>query len=478
MGARAVRRLAIVATVVMSGCATIRRGAGFDDVQQLVSTRTPAEIVWASETESGAPIAERVHELLAKSLTPESAVQIALLNNRKLQAVYGRLGIAQADIVQAGLPPNPILTADIHFGTGASGTGAELGLVQEFISVVQIPLRKRVAEAAFEQAKLDVADAVWDLATQTKAAFYRLEGALQRLELRRTVAKATTLSADFAKRQHDVGNASDLDLATEQTLDDDARLELAEAETEVDDAREDLNVLMGLWGTDTTWTIPARLPEVPQSELSPAGLESRAIEQRLDLASAHQELEVLARTVDLAGLYRFLPSGEAGLGAHREPESGFWSTGPAISLPIPVFDQRQAVLAGDAAKLRQSEERYAALAVEIRSQVRRWRTKMLSARRRAEYYRAVALPRRTRVVDETQKEYNGILVGVFQLLEAKRGEIDAGRKYIDALTDYWVSRTELERATGAELPSAGSTPAPVPMEPRPESPSTHHHHGG
>ena len=148
MHTRTVRSVAILATVVIPGCATIRRGAGFDDVQQLVSTRTPAEIVWTSEMDSGSPIADRVHELLAKPLTPESAVQIALLNNRKLQAVYGRLGIAQADVVQAGLPPNPILTADIHFGTGASGTGAELGLVQEFISVVQIPLRKRVAEAA------------------------------------------------------------------------------------------------------------------------------------------------------------------------------------------------------------------------------------------------------------------------------------------------------------------------------------------
>jgi cobalt-zinc-cadmium efflux system outer membrane protein len=332
--------------------------------------------------------------------------------------------------------------------------------------VLQIPLRKRVAAAAFEQTKLDVARAVWEHATNTRAAFYRAQGALQMLDLRRTVAGTTTLAADFAKRQHDAGNATALDLVTEQALDDEARLTLEEAETEVEAAREDLNVLMGVWGDETTWTVPARLPNVPQTEPSPVGLETWAIEQRLDLAAARQELDVLARTVDFTGLYRFLPSGEAGLSAHREPESGFWSTGPAIAFPLPIFDQRQAALASDVTKLRQGEDRYAALAVEIRSEVRRWRTKMLSARRRAEYYRAVALPRYQRIVDETQKQYNFMLSGVFQLLQAKRDEVEAGRKYVESLADYWVSRSELERAIGADFPVEGVVPPPAAMETR------------
>jgi cobalt-zinc-cadmium efflux system outer membrane protein len=234
---------------------------------------------------------------------------------------------------------------------------------------------------------------------------------------------------------------------------------------------------MGLWGDATKWAVPDRLADLPEGDPPPAGLESQAMQQRLDLAAARQELDVLARTVDFTGLYRFLPVGEAGMSAHREPEGGFWSAGPQISIPIPLFDRRQATLASDLARLRQSQDRYAALAVEIRSQVRRWRTKMLSARRRAEYYRRVALPRRTRVLDETQKQYNAMQVDAFELLQAKRDGVEAARRYIEAATEYWVGRTELERALGAELQGKDGAPVPVP-EAHPEAPAMQHHHGG
>jgi len=477
MPTSAVRLVVLVALGGATGCAVIRPGGGFDDVQKLVSRRTPAQIHWGDGTGTEPAVAQRVKDLLHNEITAGAAVQIALLNNRKLQAAYGRLGIAQADLVQAGLPPNPVLLLDVHPGTSGPGLGVELGLVTEFISILQIPLRKRVAAAAFEEAKLEVAHAVWDLATEVKVAFYRLQGALQMLELRQKVTQATTLSAQVAGRQHEAGNNTDLELANEQALDDDARLELAESEVEVESAREELNKLLGLWGADTTWTIAPRLPGLPEHQLPPAGLESRAMEQRLDLAVARQQMEVLSRTAELTRLYRLLPTGEAGVSAHREPEDGFWSTGPSLALPIPIFDQRQAVLASNLAELRQSEERYAALAVDIRADVRRAWVRMQAARRRAEYCRTVALPRRQRVVDETQKEYNAMLVGVFQLLQAKRDEVETARRYLDALTGYWVGRAELERAVGAELPVDGAVPPPASIPAEPTAPHVHHHGG-
>lgn len=469
--------LLVLLSASLTGCATIRPRAGFTEVERLVAQRTSAQVSWSDGVPDPA-VEQRVTELLRGELTAGAAVQIALLNNRKLQAVYNRLGIAQADVVQAGLPPNPILVADVHPGTSGPGLGVEIGFVTEFISIVQIPLRKRVATAAFDAAKLEVAQAVWDLATQVKAAFYRLQGAAQILELRRTVAQATALSAEVAQRQHQAGNNTDLELANEQALDDDAKLDLAEAEVEVESAREELNSLMGLWGADTAWTLSPRLPEVPAQELAPQGLESKAMEQRLDLAAARQQVQVLSRTAELTRLYRLLPTGEAGVSAHREPEDGFWSTGPSLTLPVPIFDQRQAVLASNLAQVRQAEEQFAAMAVDIRAEVRRQRVRMQAARRRAEYCRMVALPRRQRVVGETQKEYNAMLVGVFQLLQAKRDEVETARKYIDSLTGYWVSRADLERAVGAELPVEDASPPPASLPSESTTPPVHHNQGG
>jgi len=152
-----------------------------------------------------------------------------------------------------------------------------------------------------------------------------------------------------------------------------------------------------------------------------------------------------------------------------------------IGIPIPMFDQRQATMASYNAQIQRSLERYTALAVDIRADVRKARTRLFGARAEAGYYRSVVLPLRHEVVRQTQLQYNGMQIGVFQLLQARRDEIEAGRAYVAALTNYWATRTELERAVGGELPLEDDAPKPVsfPAE-APESRSLpqHHHHGG
>jgi outer membrane protein, heavy metal efflux system len=457
---------------IPAGCGPIRPHAGFADVEKLVAERRAQQLHWNDGGPADRQVADTVTALLSKDLTPDAAVQVALLNNRRLQAVYQRLGVAQADLVQAGLLPNPVLNADVRFGVGVSGTGADVGLVQEFISVLQIPLRKRVAGAAFEEAKLQVAEAAIDLAAHVRTAFYKHQGALETLDLRRTVADATGLSADLATRQHEAGNNTNLEVATEQALFEQAKIDLTEGEAEVAADREELNALLGLWGAETVWRMSPRLPDLPADEIKPQGLETVAVQQRLDLQAARQRAEVLVQTRGLTRLYGLIPEGSAGAAAEREVEGGVWSLGPAIGLPIPIFDQRQAAIASYDAQTRQALENYAALAVEIRAEVRRARTRLLGSRSVAAYYRDVVVPLRHRIVEEMQRNYNGMLVGAFQLIQAKRDEIEAGRAYVAALTDYWTARAELERAVGAAIPLDGSSPSTPPTnEPA-------HHHGG
>lgn len=439
---------------LLAGCATVSPKPGFDTVSDLVSARSPGRtVVWNQGTPDDRAAAERVQELLAEDLTLDSAIQIALLDNRTLQAVYGQLGIAQADVVQAGLLQNPILSADVRFPTPqGAAIGAAAGLVQEFISLLQIPLKRRVAAAAFDEATLTVSAAVIDLVTAVKRAFYRLQGAEQLLELRRTVVDATGLSADIAQRQHDAGNVSDLDLANERALAEQARADLARVETEALEDREELSALMGLWGDDATrWHIASRLPELPPDDGATETLEGLALSQRLDLAAARQRIRTVLLERELSRAFRWLPSAALGVASEREVDDGVWSIGPAVELTVPIFDQGQATLARRSAELGQRENEHAAMEVAVRAQVRRARTRMDRSRRLAEHYRTVLVPLRSKIIQQTQLEYNAMLAGVFQLLLAKRDEIDAGASYIEALRDYWLARTELESAVGGEL---------------------------
>jgi cobalt-zinc-cadmium efflux system outer membrane protein len=467
--------IALVAVSFAVSCATVDATRDVDEVRGAVSERSPA---LASQEVAPSPDAAdaRVRELLAHELTPESAVQLAFLRNRRLGAALAEVGIAQAEWVEAGLFPNPIVSAEVRFGIGEPGTGAELDLVQDLVGALSIPQRRRVAESELAATKHAVAAALFDLASEVREAFFEAQAAEQLLELRQSVAEATALAADLARRQHEAGNLSDLGLAVQRALHEESKLVLAEAELTALEQRERLTALMGLWGGETRWSLAPRLPALPAEERALAGLESLAVERRLDLAAERERTASAARSLALARFYRLVPEAEMGVHSEDEVEGG-WSVGPSLDVPIPVFDQGQTRVAIARGRERQSEASFAALAVEIRSEVRRSWSRLQAARARAAYYEQVVLPLRTRILGETQREYNAMLVGVYQLLDAKREEIEAGRAWVESLRDYWVSRVALERALGTELPAGSAPPAPANV-PAPEPSAPHHHHHG
>jgi cobalt-zinc-cadmium efflux system outer membrane protein len=444
----------LVVLGLMAGCTSQPVDSGFLAVQSGISQRLGHRVQWNRLSGDDKAVADAVRSMLAKPLSVNEAVQISLLNNRDLQAVYEDLGVAQADLVQAGLLKNPVFNAAVEF-TNGSGTKLQFSVVENFLDLLQIPIRKRTAQTAFEGAKLRVTGAVLDLAGKAGAAFYSQQAAEQLLELRRSVADATSASFDLAKRLHDAGNTTDLNFSTEQAQFEQAKLDLAVAETNVLNGRERLNVLMGLWGNNTQWTVTQHLPDLPTDEINMDGIERQAVEHSLDLALARGKVEVAARTLGIKRSFGLLPEAELGVSSEKEAH-GPWEVGPSFSLPIPLFDQGQAAVAGARSELERSRQHYYALAVEVRASARQTRINLLAARRRAEYIRLVILPLRQRIVEQTQLQYNGMLVGGFQLLLAKQNEIEAGVQYVEAQRDYWLTLTQVEQVVNGRVADAAS----------------------
>ena len=278
-------------------------------------------------------------------LSENDAVQIALLNNRDLQALYTRLGIAQADLVQASLLHNPVIDAITGFPISGGIVDLSFGIAMDFIDLLYTPLRKRVATAKFEETKLRVAAEVLDVAWRTQMAFYRHQANEQMAEMRRQVAASTAASFDLAQRMREAGNMRALDLASEHALAEEAKLDLRLAEIAVRESRETLNVLMSLWGEDAQiWTVtPVRLPELPREPLNAERLESRAIERSLDLAAAEQLIVAAAENVGLDRASTLFP--ELIVGGKGERDGSDWEPGPTLTLPLPLFDRGQARIA-------------------------------------------------------------------------------------------------------------------------------------
>src|SRR6266487_2181222 len=434
-------------TVALAGCAHVDPNPAFRELANTVHLRTGKRVQWNRGSAEDAEAQAAVASLLSRPLTADSAVQVALLNNHNLQATYEELGIAQADLVEAGLLKNPTF----YFERRLPGQAAEIDLVQEFIDILLLPLRKRIAAAQFEAAKLRVGHEILTTAAEVRAAFYEHQGDQQLVDLRKTVADATERSAETALKMHEAGNLRDLDLASEQATHAQTKIDLAKAQASAVASRERLNKLMGAFGAQTNWTVASRLSELPGNEVSTAQLESRAIQQRLDLAAARQQFVAEARTRGIARAEAILQGAQIGSHYEHEIEGSVHSIGPSVNVPIPIFNQGQPASARASAKMRQAEQRYLALAADIRSDVRAARDKMMLARRQIEYFKSTALPMRTRVTEESQLQYNAMQITPFQLLQAKQEEVKTGADYVEALREYWVARAELEKAVGGSL---------------------------
>jgi cobalt-zinc-cadmium efflux system outer membrane protein len=457
--------LVAVLSLGLGACATVRPGRS--GVDELFRQRSGQRMYWNTGTAADSQVVTRVAGLLQDTLTPDAAVQVALLDNEGLQATYEDLGIAQADLVQAGLLRNPIFSFSRRTSSGdvpSAVPNIQFGVVQSFLDLFQGPLRRRVARAQFAATQARVANAALDLSASVRAGFFSLQGAEQLVDLRRTTLRATYGSYQAARAIHAAGNIPDVDLTNERALYEQSRVDLEQALADAALARERLTALMGLPRADSTWRVANRLPPVPAADPSSSGLEVLAIRQRLDLSASTQDIEAAARAGGLSRGIAFLQDGTIGFDGERDID-GKWVRGPVASISVPLFDQGQAGRSLQHSRLRQTIERHNALVASVGSQVRVAQATLRAARIREAYYRAVIVPLRYRAVEETQRQFNAMTVGVFNLLLAKQAEIEAGRSLVEAQRDYWVARANLERAAGGSVPDSLFTEASSPVTP-------------
>ena len=447
---------------LLVGCASTSPDAAFRDVSRAAEQRVGHPLRWSRGTAEDREVEALVRDLLGRELTVDQAVQVALLNNRSLVATYEELSISQADLVQAGLLKNPSFRAGM---TTAEADRLDpnlvLGVSWDFLHVFMLPAKKKIAAAELEAVERRVEGAVVTLTADVKRAYFELQAAQQILALREIIARAGRASAELASAQLEAGNASELDVATHREASQALALDLVRAEADVLAARERLTALLGLWGAGTAFRIPGLLPELPPSDPPLGDLEALGIAQRFDLDAMRKEREALDRTFALARTARFTGGLTGGLEGGRLTD-GHVSLAPSGEIELPIFDQRQALVARAEARVRQADDRLYARGVEVRSEIRAAKERLAFARSTVLLYQREVIPLRERVVALTQERYDAMLLGVYQLLGAKQAETHAYREYIEATRDYWIARVDVERAVGGRLapPALALSPAP------------------
>lgn len=442
----------LVAALACPGC--VPRDAGYQELRGLVRERSAMDIRWR-HVDDDAAIDRQVDNVLAKPIGPDEAVQIAILNSPDLQAALEGLGVARAKLLGASVLPNPEVEGRVGFVEGAD---PELGFTatENLSRLILLPMRRGVADAELGAARFRAAGAALALAYDVRTAFYEYQAAEQFLALTRTVLEATAASYDLAERLHEAGNITDLDFARERAFHEETRFAVADAEVAVVERREALNHLMGLSGPATEWRSAGPLTEPPEEDPALPALERRAIERSLELRELEQRYLAAGRRANLARADGLLPDLRAGVAAEREEQG--WEVGPVVVLEVPLFDQGQGPVGVAKAEMRQVENEYAGHAIRVRSAVRAAQAELVTAGRRARYYREVLVPLRAQIVAETQRQYNAMQVGAFELISAREAEVRTGRDYVASLGRYWRARATLDQLLAGRLvrlPEAG-----------------------
>ncbi len=413
----------------------------FHEVQGEVWERGEALVYWDRQTGDD-PFATCIAELLQEKICLEQAVWIALVQNPRLQALYESLGLAKAQLAQAGLLPNPFVAFSYRFSTKHAPDLIDIGLFQNFLDVVLIPKKKRVASFEIEATKAEVVRGVLKVIAETKKAFFSLQATEEILSLQYEKVLAAECMVEAAAKLYRAGNLRELEVSEFQLFLDQEKLVLLDLEIQKEEERERLQVLMGLCGHEDLWEIDAYLRPISDGGEDLGRAECTALEKNLKLDQIRNEVGALAARYGIERTAIIFPQVELGVSGERE--EGVWFVGPALALSIPIFDFGQAIGAAARADLQRLWNLYSATSLEVASTARKLTRHLQLLRAQVASIEERAIPHAKEVTAQTLLQHNAMQLGVFHLLEAKRRELEERSHLVEKKRMYWMSHADFE----------------------------------
>ncbi|MFG1465782.1 TolC family protein [Xanthobacter sp. DSM 24535] len=438
--------LAIPLALLLGGCVTFTPDGGMAPVASRVSGDIGGQVVKITSEEEAATARARVSALLSRPLDARAALQVALLNNRGLQAQYNALGISEAAYVAASLPPNP------SFGVERLNGGGELDverrLVANVLALLTLPARSEIAGVQFEAARHRAIEATFRTAAEARRAYYRAVAARQAeafLEKARLTADA---AADLTVKLGETGAATKLDQARASAFYAEVSNELARARLKSATDREALTRQLGLWGNDVGYRLPSQLPRLPGRIRTEPQVEVEAVLKRTDLIAARLELDAMAKSLGLTQATRFVSLLEGGYRGNYQRADGetLRPQGFELEVQVPIFDLGETNVRRAQETYMQAANLLMEKAVNVRSEARAAYVTYRASYDIARQYQARILPLRKTINEQALLEYNGMLIDVFELLTTERESIDSNVSAIGAQRDFFLAEVDFQTA--------------------------------
>ncbi len=427
--------------------------AGFSAVStpaRAILNKDAVMLMSASEIEANA---QGVHALVhERTIDADTAVQVALLNNRGLQSAYARLGVSSADVWQSIMQPNPVASLGVfQIGAdGLNGYGSIEGMIAfNLLAVFTQPARTRQAELRFTQTQLEAVEETLRVAVETRRAWIEAVSAFETGGLIRQAQETADAGSELAARLGDTGYLNRAEQAREHAFHAELSGQRAKARLDAQLTKEALTRQLGLWGSDVDYYVPNALPQLPARLPDRSDIESQALRNRVDLAIARLDLQALAQARGMTNATRFVSDLELIVGAETERENdggGVESeTTPQLEVEfaIPIFDSGKARMKKAEASYMIAAHDLAQRAVNVRSEARSAHSAHVGSHRIARHYRDAVLPLRKTIEEEALLSYNGMITTTFELLADTRARMSANLTEAQARRDFWLADANL-----------------------------------
>lgn len=357
--------LGLLAVLTLTGCAKVEPQADFATMATLVAAREETQPLWQRTPQDEAFVRQEVAAIVARGVTLRDAVRLTLINNPGVQARFEDVGIARAEVVQAGLPRNPSLAVLFGFPLFAGGPIGSLAAtaMTSLSDLAEIKDRTAKAQAELERDILLIGHQAMGAAREARIAWLELAYARRGATLARDVAGQAKKLAEAGKRYRSFGLADEAKVAALEAAVARAGLETADLAAREQVAKARLARSMGLpAGQD--FDIAGEVPDKSQPLPDTATAVAYAETNNLTVQAAGFAVQAAASGVALEKI-RWLKDFEIGAGYDLDIESNR-ALGPGASVRLPIFDQNQAQKAKAAHQARQA----ARLVEDARGQAR------------------------------------------------------------------------------------------------------------
>jgi outer membrane protein TolC len=385
-------------------------------------------------------------QLLTNPVGQKEAVQLLLANSPAFQALLAQNWAEAASAAQSGRISNPTFA----FESVVTGTETELNRFFTFglLDLITLPQRSAIANFRVEQAQIRMTAEVVDQVTRVRQSWVRAVAAAQSYRYADQVLASAEASAELARRMESVGNFNKLTRARHQAFYADAATQMANAKQVALLRREELIRLLGLDEAQAKKLIlPERLPSLPKQPMTPEDVAKQVSQERLDIQQAKAAFNAAAKAQGLNKVTSFTDielSVRRGSVSDSSTSAYSSRSGYEVGVKLPIFDwgdmQRDVMNAQTLAAANQLEATVRSAGSSLRENYAAYRT----AYDISTHYKDEVIPLRKVISEENVLRYNGMLIGVFELLADSRDQIGAVIAAIAAEQQFWLADAALQ----------------------------------